>query len=70
MGGPGIAHAPCPVLVAIEYSNLAVDGAGRASVAVRVEGNCLDEVLVAVLQVEFKRLLLVNRRWRYRNGHF
>lgn len=61
VGCPCITQTPCSILVAIKYSNLAVNGACRASVAVGVEGNSLDEVLVAVLQIEFERLLLVTR---------
>ena len=52
MCGPGIAKAPCAILVAIEDADLAIDGAGGAAVAVCVEGDCLDEVFVAVLEVE------------------
>ncbi|KAM6533752.1 hypothetical protein FALCPG4_006708 [Fusarium falciforme] len=52
MCGPGIAKAPCAILVAVEDADLAIDGAGGAAVAVCVEGDCLDEVFVAVLEVE------------------
>ena len=59
MGAPGVAQAPCAVLVPIEYADLAVDGAGGAAVAVGVEGDGLDEVLVAVLEVEIEGGLVV-----------
>jgi hypothetical protein len=38
--------------MAIKDADLAVDGACRAAVAIGVEGNGLDEVPVAVLEVE------------------
>ena len=68
---PGVAEAPGAVPVAVEDADLAVDGAGRAAVAVGVEGHCLDEVLVAVLQVEAKVGLFVDERRRVgqRRGH-
>jgi hypothetical protein len=52
--------------VTIEDANLAVDGAGCASVSVGVEADGLDEVLVAVLQVEADARLFV--AWREDTG--
>lgn len=41
----------------VEDANLAVDGSRGAAVAVGVEGDGLDEVLVAVLEIEVEGLL-------------
>lgn len=50
VGAPRVAQAPGTILVAVEDADLAVDGARGAAVAVAVEGDGLDEVLVAMAQ--------------------
>lgn len=48
MRAPVVTQAPDAILVAVEDADLAVDGAGRAAVAVRVECDGLHNVMVAV----------------------
>lgn len=64
VGCPGVAEAPRAVLVPVENADLAIYRSSGAAVAVRVEGDCLDEVLVAMLQREVEGLLLVDRGLR------
>lgn len=54
MRGPGITESPDAVFEAIEDAYLAIDGACCTSVAVAVERDGLDQILVAVLHYEFK----------------
>lgn len=61
MGGPRVAYPPHAILVAVEDANLAIDGAGGTAVAVGVEGDGLDEVAVAVLQVEVEGVAVLGR---------
>ena len=69
VGIPGVAEAPCAVAMAVEYADLAVDGAGCAAVAVRVECDGLYEVLVAVLEIKVEGGLLVAGRGGDRGRH-
>lgn len=62
MSPPSIAQAPNTVLVAIEDSDLAVDGAGRTAIAVAIEGNGLHQILVAVLMDGLETGAVVGRR--------
>lgn len=69
MRGPSIAQAPGAVLVAVEDADLAIDGTGGAAVAVGVEGYGLDEVLVAVLEVQVEGGFLFVGGGRNGGGH-
>lgn len=69
MGSPRVAQAPGAVLVAVKDPNLAIDGASGAAVAVGIEGDGLDQVLVAVLEVEVKGGLLFVGGGRNGGGH-
>lgn len=69
VGVPSVAEAPCAVAMAVEDADLAVDGAGCAAVAVGVECDGLDEVLVAVLEIEVEGGLLFAGRGGYRGRH-
>lgn len=60
MGTPVIAQAPDAVLVAVEDPNLAVHGTCRAAVAICIECDSLDEISVAVGEVEVEVCLFVN----------
>lgn len=51
---PGITQSPGAVFEAVEDANLAVDGACGAPVAVAVEGDSLDQILVAMLHDKLK----------------
>ena len=62
MSTPVIAQSPAAVLVSVEDADLAVDGARRAAVAMAIEGNCLDKVLVAVLEDVFEPEMVVDHR--------
>ena len=48
--------------MAVEDANLAVNGTSSATVAVSVEGNGLDKVFVAVLEVELEGRFFLQRR--------
>lgn len=61
--GPVVAVPPHAVLVSVKDSNLAVYGSRRAPVAVCVESDCLDEVLVAMIDDGFKSQSLVTVWW-------
>lgn len=64
MRAPVIAQSPDAILVAIEYTDLAIDGARCAPVAVGVEGDSQNQVLVAVLEIEVEVGPVVDwRRW-------
>ena len=63
VGGPVVAVPPYAVLVSVEHSNLAVYRTRRASVAVCVECDCLDEVLVAMVDDGLKSQSLVAVWW-------
>jgi hypothetical protein len=76
MSTPVVAQAPCSIFVAVENPDLAINGAGRATVAVRVEGTSLDEVAMAMRnQVEGRvvvcrgRDIVQNRRRHCRRLH-
>lgn len=66
MPRPGIAQPPSTFLVSVKDPNLAIDGAGRAAVAIGVECDSLDEILMAVLKIEVERRLLF--AWRRGDG--
>ena len=69
VGAPCVAEAPCSVTMAVEDADLAVYGASRAAVAISVEGYGLDEILVAVLEIQIKGRLVVAGRGRNRGRH-
>ena len=69
MRRPGIAEPPCSILVPVEDADLPIDGAGCAAVTICIEGHSLNEILVAMLEVEVKGGLLFAGRRRDRGSH-
>ena len=61
MSSPVVAQAPYPFLEAVEDTNLAVNRSGCAAVSVAVESDCLDKVLVTVLENGLKAGAIVNQ---------
>lgn len=59
MRAPVVAMPPDAIPMPIEHPNLAVDGAGGASVTVAVEGDGLHEVLVPVFDEEVEARFLL-----------
>jgi hypothetical protein len=68
MGAPIVAQAPDAILVAVEDPDLAIDGAGRAAVAIGIECDSLDEVPMAVGEVQIEVCLLIDMRRGFGEG--
>lgn len=56
---PIVTKSPDTILVTVEHPDLAIYGARRTPVAVRIECDSLYEVLVAMRQIQVKACLLV-----------
>lgn len=59
MGSPSIAESPYCIFMAVENAYFSIHGACGASVTIAVEGNGLDQILMAVFhnQIELHSLL-------------
>ena len=70
MGAPIVAMPPESVLMPVEHPNFSIDGSRRATIAVAVEGDGLDKILVPVRidQVEI-RAIVYHRRFHKGMGH-
>lgn len=54
MPRPRITQSPSALLVSVEDADLAIYGASRAAVTVSVECDSLNEIFVAMLEIEIE----------------
>lgn len=54
MGCPGVTYPPCAVLVAVKHPDLAIDRSCSTSIAITIEGDGLNQILMAMFRNKFE----------------